>query len=289
MLLRPGARQFFKKFVEDVRTVRSKVTSISRRRRGTVRSARNWRSDGSTDCRRNRIAPPNAHSSATCGHYPSSNSPRPQLRRRRQASSRPFFPNPTNVAPGFSDVVYVGYVVCVVYIASGKWRKHRDWSDRNESTEVAEISSAGRPGMGCLALTLPSLNIVAKSAPQQKHLKLYTEQPPKPMRQPTEAVGCLRNSCERSRPPPATPKPEHRPEPSESAGPTWSIPIRGEAAGNAVGCLVLEPPTAKNERKAKRKKGASKRPKAGSLGNQWERSRVQGYPNAGRFHRRPAR
>jgi serine phosphatase RsbU (regulator of sigma subunit) len=32
---------------------------------------------------------------------------------------------------------------------------------------------------------------VAKSAPHQKHLKLYTEQPPKPVRPPIEAVGCL--------------------------------------------------------------------------------------------------
>ena len=32
---------------------------------------------------------------------------------------------------------------------------------------------------------------MAKSASQQKHLKLYTEQPPKPVRPPIEAVGCL--------------------------------------------------------------------------------------------------
>ena len=37
----------------------------------------------------------------------------------------------------------------------------------------------------------PLRNAVAKSAPEKKHLRLYTEQPPKPLRPPIEAVACL--------------------------------------------------------------------------------------------------
>ena len=100
---------------------------------------------------------------------------------------------------------------------------------------------------------------MAKSAPQQKkHLKLYTEQPPKPVRPPTEAIGCLPELLRAFQAATGCAlRYEHRPAPSESAGPTWSIPIRGEAAGNTVGCLVLEPPLGrKQERNDKREGGA---------------------------------
>ena len=49
---------------------------------------------------------------------------------------------------------------------------------------------SSRDGLPRVSPPLPP-NTVAKSTPQQKHLKLYTEQPPKPVRPPTEAIACL--------------------------------------------------------------------------------------------------
>ncbi len=44
---------------------------------------------------------------------------------------------------------------------------------------------------GLIAASSCLRTTVAKSAPQPKHLKLYTEQPPKPVRPEIEAVGCM--------------------------------------------------------------------------------------------------
>ena len=89
---------------------------------------------------------------------------------------------------------------------------------------------------------------VAKPAPQQKRLRLYTEQPPKPEPPPPDTVACLSDvlrafhavtGCAL--------RYEHGSGPSEPAGPGWAMPIRGEA-GRATGCLVLDPPSGIKER-----------------------------------------
>jgi phosphoserine phosphatase RsbU/P len=84
---------------------------------------------------------------------------------------------------------------------------------------------------------------LAKSASRHKHLKLYTEQPPKPVRPPTEAIACLPDLLRAFQS--ATGyslRYEHGPKPSESgSGSVWSIPVEGELA-RTTGCLVLESP-----------------------------------------------
>jgi phosphoserine phosphatase RsbU/P len=95
----------------------------------------------------------------------------------------------------------------------------------------------------------PPNNTVAKSAPQQKHLKLYTEQPPKPVQPPPEAIACLPELLRAFQAVTGSRlRYEHGSEPKESAGPAWSMPIQGEA-GCTTGSLVLEP--LKKEKQAK--------------------------------------
>ena len=96
---------------------------------------------------------------------------------------------------------------------------------------------------------------MAKSAPQQKHLRLYTEQPPKPVQPPPEAIGCLPELLRAFQVATGCPlRYEHGSEPKESVGPTWSMPIQGDAA-RTTGCLVLEPPRGeKGERREKKEK-----------------------------------
>ena len=87
---------------------------------------------------------------------------------------------------------------------------------------------------------------VAKSAPQQKHLRLYTEQPPKPVRPPIEAVGCLPELLRAFQAVTGCPlRYEHGPKPKEPRDAAWSAPVRGEAARTA-GYLVLNPPIQQN-------------------------------------------
>jgi phosphoserine phosphatase RsbU/P len=105
---------------------------------------------------------------------------------------------------------------------------------------------------------------VAKSAPQQKRLRLYTEQPPK-LVPPPDTVGCLPELLRAFHAVTGCPlRYEHGSEASESAGrPAWSMPIRGEAE-YATGRLVLEPPSVeqgernnKNEKPTKPVKGSA--------------------------------
>lgn len=104
--------------------------------------------------------------------------------------------------------------------------------------------------MGCPETTthLPP-KIVAKSTPQQKHLKLYTEQPPKPVRPPIEAIACLPDLLRAFQAVTQCPlRYEHSSKPKEPSDLGWSTPVQGEL-GRTTGCLVLEPPPAKDKDK----------------------------------------
>ncbi len=144
---------------------------------------------------------------------------------------------------------------------------------------------AGCPRTGCPALTLPSpSNTVAKSASQQKHLKLYTEQPPKPELPPPEIVASLPELLRAFHAATGYPlryehgsedRPDFRKrrgeavvdengtapydgaEQNERAGPAWSMPVCGKAE-HATGRLVLEPPAAKGADRTKRDAKPSK-------------------------------
>ena len=108
---------------------------------------------------------------------------------------------------------------------------------------------------------------MAKSAPQQKHLKLYTEQPPKPVRPPIEAVGCLPDLLRAFqaatrwtlRYMPAS-------ETSPSAGRAWSAPVC-LSPKTVTGFLTLE----QNEQNAE-----GERPKAEGGRRKAERRRAEG-------------
>lgn len=98
-------------------------------------------------------------------------------------------------------------------------------------------------------------NIVAKSPSQQRRLKLYTEQPPKPQQPPPDTVACLHDLLQAFHAVTGCSlRYEHGSPTTASASLAWSIPIRGEVE-HTTGRLVLEPPSAeKSERKKKDEK-----------------------------------
>lgn len=86
-------------------------------------------------------------------------------------------------------------------------------------------------------------NIVVKSPTQQKHLKLYTEQPPKPVRPPIEAVGCLAEllqSFETATGCPLRYVPVANSKDKEWNAATWSAPVC-DRPKHPAGFLVLMP------------------------------------------------
>jgi phosphoserine phosphatase RsbU/P len=144
---------------------------------------------------------------------------------------------------------FVGHGFCACHTGLGEWRKSAVYSVRNTSAGIAEYVRRivqGRVATHIHPCIPPST--VAKSTHQQKHLKLYTEQPPKPVRPPTEAVASLPDLLRAFKT--ATGyslRYEHGPKPKQSTGSDWAIPIQGEL-GQATGCLILEPPAAKKEK-----------------------------------------
>ncbi len=98
---------------------------------------------------------------------------------------------------------------------------------------------------------------MAKPAPQQKHLKLYTEQPPKPVRPPMEAVASLPDLLRSFRLAtgwtlrylPAT-------EENASAGRAWSAPVCGSSK-TTTGFLTLEHDNRKAESGRQRAEGGA--------------------------------
>jgi phosphoserine phosphatase RsbU/P len=101
---------------------------------------------------------------------------------------------------------------------------------------------------------------VAKSASRQKHLKLYTEQPLKPVRPPIEAVGCLPELLRAFQ---AATHWKLRYEPTSdttlSAGRAWSAPVC-LGPKNVTGFLTLDREEQKTDGKAP--KAESNAPKA---------------------------
>jgi phosphoserine phosphatase RsbU/P len=88
-----------------------------------------------------------------------------------------------------------------------------------------------------------SPNTVAKPASRQKHLKLYTEQPPKPVRPPTEAIASLPSLLRAFQAVTgASLQYQHGATPRETNGPAWMTPIQGEL-GRTTGHLLLAPQT----------------------------------------------
>ena len=139
---------------------------------------------------------------------------------------------------------YAGSVFCADCVASTDKKKPVLCSGCSDSSKT--IERIGRPRTGRHQTSPIAARLretpVAKSASPRRHLKLYTEQPPKNVRPPIEAVGCLPELFRAFQA--ATgwtlqyvPGSKTNP----PAGPTWSAPV---AAGPAFapGCLSLEPP-----------------------------------------------
>ena len=86
---------------------------------------------------------------------------------------------------------YAGHGFCIDCVASTARERPAPCSGCNDSAGAAE--RIGRPRTGCHQhpLCLPPRTPVAKPASPQKHLRLYTEQPPKNVRPQIEAVACL--------------------------------------------------------------------------------------------------
>jgi phosphoserine phosphatase RsbU/P len=102
-----------------------------------------------------------------------------------------------------------------------------------------QVRSVSHPGTGCLEPPCPI--IVTKPVPQRKHLKLYTEQPPKPPPSPTEAVAALPALLRAlHRVTGCSLRYQHGSTPKELNGLGWSIPIQGEP-GRTTGRLVSIP------------------------------------------------
>jgi phosphoserine phosphatase RsbU/P len=91
--------------------------------------------------------------------------------------------------------------------------------------------------------TFTSDNTLAKSASRHKHLKLYTEQPPKPVRPPNETVASLPDLLRAFQRATGYPlRYEHGAKPSEPGGDVAKpMPVQGELA-RTTGYLVLEAP-----------------------------------------------
>jgi len=115
---------------------------------------------------------------------------------------------------------------------------------------------------------------VAKSATHQKHLKLYTEQPPKPVRPPIEAVGCLPELLRAFQAATGwTLRYASGSESNRPAGPTWSVPVAADPT-LASGFLRLEPSETKAEgemRKAEGEAGSRQR----AVGSELLESKIQ--------------
>jgi phosphoserine phosphatase RsbU/P len=117
-----------------------------------------------------------------------------------------------------------------------------------------KLGWSSRDGLPRTSTPLPK-STVAKSTPQQKHLKLYTEQLPKPVRPPTEAIACLPDLLRSFQS--ATGyslRYEHGSKPKDSSDSTWSTPIEGEL-GRTTGSLVLSSPKENQETEKSRQKG----------------------------------
>jgi phosphoserine phosphatase RsbU/P len=144
---------------------------------------------------------------------------------------------------------FVGHGFCAYHTGLVRWKRSTAYSARTTAAGIAEY--VRRIVQGRVATHIhPCLppSTVAKSTPQQKHLKLYTEQPPRPVRPPTEAVASLPDLLRAFKT--ATGyslRYEHGPKPKQSTGSDWAIPIQGEL-GQTTGCLVLESPAAKKEK-----------------------------------------
>jgi phosphoserine phosphatase RsbU/P len=81
---------------------------------------------------------------------------------------------------------------------------------------------------------------VAKPASRQKHLKLYTEQPPKPVRPPTEAIAALPSLLRAFQTATGVSlRYQHGATPKETNDLSWMTPIQGEL-GRTTGHLILD-------------------------------------------------